>query len=139
MDTVRLFARQRKAASGTAAWPTGTGNAARAVSTKDEDEELARLVLASVLGVPVTVHDTRSGLSTYDLEVTRPDGKHGAAEVVSTRTPELAAQLSAVRRADYTADGGLRHLWIARVPPGAVISRVRPALRGCWPNWNRPV
>jgi hypothetical protein len=39
------------------------------LSTKDADEELARLFLASVLRVPVTVHDRRSGHSTYDLEI----------------------------------------------------------------------
>ena len=108
----------------------GGGNAARAVPAKDGDEELARLVLTSVLGSPVTVHDTRSGHSVCDLKILRPDGTFGAAEVVSTRTPKLAAQLSAVRRAGYTADGGLRHLWIVREPPGVVISRVRPPLPG---------
>jgi len=37
--------------------------------TKDVDEELARLFLASALRAPVTVHDRRSGHSTYDLEI----------------------------------------------------------------------
>ena len=86
------------------------------LSTKDADEELARLFLASVLRAPVTVHDRRSGHSTYDLEVRHADGRRGAAEVVSTRTEAQAAQTNAVRRAGYTKDGRLSHLWIARVP-----------------------
>lgn len=100
------------------------------LSTKDGDEELAQLFLASVLGVPVTVHDGRSGHSTYDLEIRYPDGRRGAAEVVSTRTKKQAAQLGAVRRAGYTVDRRLRHTWIARVPPETVIRQVRPALPG---------
>ena len=69
------------------------------MSTKDADEELARLFLASVLRVPITVHDRRSGTRTYDLELYLPGGRRGAAEVVSTRTKKRAAQLGAVRRA----------------------------------------
>lgn len=102
----------------------GTGN----LSTKDADEELARLFLTSVLRVPVTVHDRRSGHSTYDLEICYPGGRRGAAEVVSTRTQEHAAQLAAVCRAGYAADRRLTHSWIARVPPGTRVSRVRPVL-----------
>lgn len=97
-------------------------------STKDADEELARLFLASVLGVPVTVHDGRSGHSTYDLEICYPGGRRGAAEVVSTRTKAQAAQLGAIHRAGYTEDRRLKHTWVARVPPGTLISRVRPVL-----------
>jgi len=74
------------------------------LSTKDVDEELARLFLASALRAPVTVHDRRSGHSTYDLEIRYPDGRRGAAEVVSTRTQKQTAQLDAVRRAGWTAD-----------------------------------
>jgi len=59
----------------------GPGNARGTLSTKDTDEELARLFLASVLRVPVTVHDRRSGHSTYDLEIRYADGRRGAAEV----------------------------------------------------------
>ena len=102
----------------------GTGN----LSTKDADEGLAQWFLSSVLRVPVTVHDRRSGHSTYDLEICYPGGRRGAVEIVSTRTHEHAAQLDAVRRAGYTVDGRLRHSWIARVPPGTRISRVRPLL-----------
>jgi hypothetical protein len=102
--------------------------AAGRLSTKDADEELAQLFLASVLRVPVTVHDRRTGLSTYDLEICYPDGRRGAAEVVSTRTKKQAAQQGAVRRAGYTADKRLRYTWIARVPLETVISRVLPDL-----------
>jgi hypothetical protein len=102
----------------------GAGN----LSTKDADEELAQLFLASVLGVPVTVHDRRSGHSTYDLEICYPDGRRGAAEVVSTRTQAQTAQMGAARRAGYTVDSRLSHTWIVRVPPDAVISRVRRVL-----------
>ena len=49
----------------------GTGS----LSTKDADENCAK-VLASVLRVPVTVHDRRSGHSTHDLEIRYPDGRH---------------------------------------------------------------
>jgi|KBSMisStandDraft_5_1062788.scaffolds.fasta_scaffold88660_2 hypothetical protein len=98
------------------------------LSTKDVDEELARLFLASALRAPVTVHDRRSGHSTYDLEIRYPDGRRGAAEVVSTRTQKQTAQLDAVRRAGYTADSRLKHSWIARVPPATRISRVHPVL-----------
>lgn len=97
-------------------------------STKDADEDLARLFLASVLRVPVTVHDRRSGHSMHDLEIAYGDGRRGAAEVVSARTAKQAAQLAAVRRAGYTADRRLRHTWIARVPPDTVIKRVLPLL-----------
>ena len=84
----------------------GTGS----LSTKDADEELAQMFLASVLRVPVTVHDRRSGHSTHDLEICYPDARRGAAEVVSTRTRKQAAQLGAVRRAGYTEDRRLRNL-----------------------------
>jgi hypothetical protein len=106
----------------------GPGKAQARLSTKDADEELAQLFLASILGVPVTVHDRCSGHSTYDLEIRYPDGRRGAAEVVSTRTQTQAAQIGAVRRAAYTEDSRLSHTWIARVPPGALISRVRRVL-----------
>lgn len=108
--------------------PAGAREGSRGLSTKDADEELAQLFLASVLGVPVDIHDRRSGHSTYDLEIRYPDGRRGAAEVVSTRTRAQAAQAGAVRRADYTEDTRLRYTWIARVPPDAVISQVRAAL-----------
>ena len=79
--------------------PTGPRDGMGNLSTKDADEEVARRFLASVLRAPVTVHDRRSGHSTYDLEICYPGGRRGAAEVVSTRTQEHAAQLTAVRRA----------------------------------------
>jgi hypothetical protein len=106
------------------------GEGRRSRSTKDADEELARLFPASVLRVPVTVHDRRSGHSTYDLEVRYPDGRRGAAEVVSTRAETQAAQLGALRRAGYTADTRLSHLWIVRVPPETVIRQVLRELPG---------
>src|ERR1700689_3243616 len=96
--------------------------------TKDADEDLARLFLASVLRVPVTVHDQRSGHSMHDLEITYGDGRRGAAEVVSTRTAKQAAQQAAVRRSGYTTDKQVRHTWIARVSPDTVIKRVVPLL-----------
>ncbi len=108
--------------------PAAAREGTASLSTKDADEELAQLFLASVLHVPVTVHDRRSGHSTYDLEIRYPDRRHGAAEVVSTRAKKQAAQLGAVHRAGYTADRRLRHTWIARVPPDTVISRVLPVL-----------
>jgi hypothetical protein len=98
------------------------------LSTKDADEELARLFLAAVLGVPVTMHDRRAGHSTYDLEIRYPDGRRGAAEVISTWTKKQAAQLGAVHRYGYTPDRQLRNTWVVRVPPQTVISRVLPAL-----------
>ena len=91
--------------------PGGAGESAEIRSTKDADEELARLFLGSVLGVPVTVHDRRSGRSTYDLEISYPGGRRGAAEVVSTRAGKQRAQESAISRAGYTTDQRLRHLW----------------------------
>lgn len=108
--------------------PARTREASRSLSTKDADEELARLFLASVLGVPVSVHDRRSGHSTYDLEIRYPGGRRGAAEVVSTRTQAQAAQAGAVRRAGYTEDTRLQYTWVARVPPDALISRARAVL-----------
>lgn len=110
--------------------PAGARKDLGRLSTKDADEELARLFLASVLQTPVTVHDRRSGTSTYDLEISYPGGRRAAAEVVSTRTEKQAAQLGAVRRAGYTVNGQLRRMWIVRVPPRAVISRVLPAVPG---------
>jgi len=110
--------------TGPAGVQEGTGN----LSTKDADEELARLFLTSVLCVPVTVRDRRSGRSTYDLEICYPGGRRDAAEVVSTRTQEHAAQLAAVSRAGYTVDRRLTQSWIARVPSGTRIGRVRPVL-----------
>lgn len=108
--------------------PARTREASRSLSTKDADEELARLFLASVLGVPVSVHDRRSGHSTYDLEIRYPGGRRGAAEVVSTRTQAQAAQAGAARRAGYTEDTRLQYTWVARVPPDALISRARAVL-----------
>ena len=98
------------------------------LTTKDADEELARRFLTTVLGAPVTVHDKRSGRSTYDLQVRYPDGRRGAAEVVSTRTGKQTAQAHAVRAAGYTADSRLSCLWIAHVTPDAEIKRLKPAL-----------
>ena len=109
---------------GTAEIPAGAGSP----STKDADEELARLFLASILRVPVAVHDRRSGHSTHDLEIRYSDGRRGAAEVVSTRTRKQAAQLDAVRRVGYTEDGRLKNHWMVRVPPETVIIRVRSDL-----------
>ncbi len=106
----------------------GPGKARGTLSTKDADEELAQLFLASVLRAPVTVHDRRSGHSTYDLEIRYADGRCGSAEVVSTRTEAQAAQTDAVHRGGYTKDRRLSHTWIARVSPGAMISRVRHVL-----------
>lgn len=100
----------------------------RAPSTKDADEGLAQLFLTSVLHVPVEVHDKRSGHSTYDLEILYPDGRRGAAEVVSARTQKQAAQLGAVHRYGYTPDLRLKQTWVVRVPPEAAISRVLPLL-----------
>lgn len=104
--------------------PGRTGENRGIRSTKDADEELARLFLGSVLGAPVTVHDRRSGYSTYDLKISYPGGRLGAAEVVSTRAGKQKAQESAISRAGYTTDQQLRHLWIACVSPDAVISRL---------------
>ena len=84
----------------------GPGKARGSLSTKDADEELAQLFLASVLRVPVTVHDRRSGHSTYDLEIRYPDGRRGAAEVVSTRTETQAAQPDAVHPPATPRTGG---------------------------------
>jgi hypothetical protein len=108
--------------------PAGAREGRRGLSTKDADEELAQLFLASVLAVPVDVHDGRSGRSTYDLEIRYPGRRRGAAEVVSTRDRAQASQARAVRRVGYTEDARLRYTWIARVPPGAVISQVRAVL-----------
>lgn len=108
--------------------PAGSREGSQGLSTKDADEELARLFLASVLGVPIDIHDRRSGHSTYDLEIRYPGGRRGAAEVVSTRTGAQAAQAGAVRRAGYTEDTRLRYAWIAHVSPDAMISQVRAAL-----------
>jgi hypothetical protein len=108
--------------------PGGGGESHEIRSTKDADEELARLFVGSVLGVPVTVHDRRSGHSTYDLKISYPGGRRGAAEVVSTRAGKQRAQESAISRAGYTTDQRLRHLWIASVSPDAVISRLLPDL-----------
>ena len=109
--------------AGAAGARDGTGS----LSTKDADEELAQLFLASVLRVPVTVHDRRSGhrppTTSRSATPTR-----GAAEVVSTRTRKQAAQLAAVRRAGYTEDRRLRNL--GPLP--------KPRWRICLIIWRRP-
>jgi hypothetical protein len=64
------------------------------LSTKDVDEELARLFLASALRAPVTVHDRRSGHSTYDLEIRYPDGRRGAARPKSYQPARRSRQPS---------------------------------------------
>jgi hypothetical protein len=108
--------------------PPGPGAGSRRPTTKDADEELARRFLATVLNVPVTVHDKRSGHSAYDLQVRYPGGRRGAAEVVSTRIGKQAAQARAVRGAGYTPDGRLSSLWIAHVTLDAEINKLLPAL-----------
>lgn len=104
--------------------PGGDREKQRSRPTKDADEELARMFLESVLGVPVSVHDKRGGHSTYDLKICYPDGRRGAGEVVSTRTAKQRAQTRAIGRAGYTRDERLRLLWIACVSPDARISQV---------------
>jgi hypothetical protein len=52
--------------------------------TEDAAEDLAALLLATALRVPVMVHDKRCGLGTYDLEICHADGRRGAVEVGCT-------------------------------------------------------
>ncbi len=75
-------------------------------STKDADEDLASLVLRTVLGVAVAVHDDRSGHSKYDLQIRYPAGRIGAAEVVSTRDQNRTALVQAVAKRAVTCNAG---------------------------------
>jgi hypothetical protein len=74
--------------------PTGPRDGMGNLSTKDADEELARLFLASVLRAPVTVHDRRCGHSTYDLEICYPGGRRGAARPRSCQPARRSTPLS---------------------------------------------
>jgi hypothetical protein len=98
----------------------------RRLSTKDADEDLARKFLEAVLHEPVTVHDTRSGHSTYDLEIRYADGRRGAAEVVSSREPAQEALLSEVTRIGYTHDARLTRRWTIHVMPDARLRKLHP-------------
>lgn len=97
-------------------------------STKDADEELASRVLQTTLSAPVISHDDRAGHSKYDLEIEYPDGRRGAAEVVSARDPDRTELSRASARLGYTQDEKLNQLWVVRVTPGTRIRHIRSRL-----------
>ncbi len=98
----------------------------RRPSTKDADEELARLVLKSALRVPVKRVDTGPLQGMYDLEVRYPDGRVGASEVVSARDETRTALETAAARRGYTKCNELTRLWTVIVKPDAILKDIHP-------------
>jgi hypothetical protein len=95
-------------------------------STKDADEELACLVLRTVLGAPVERVDKSPLQGHHDLEIYYPDGRIGAGEVVSARDPQWTNLEAALSRRGYMQDAELARLWFVLVRPGRSVKRMQP-------------
>ena len=89
------------------------------VSTKDADEELACLVLGTVLGVPVERVDKEPLQGHHDLEIYYPDGRIDAGEVVSVRDPQWMRLIHSLSCRSYTECANLTRLWFVLVKPAA--------------------
>jgi hypothetical protein len=99
--------------------------AMRRPSTKDADEELARLVLKRALRTRVKRVDKSPLQGMYDLEVCYPDGRLGACEVVSARDETRTALETAASRRGYTRCNELSRLWMVIVKPGTILKNIR--------------
>jgi hypothetical protein len=95
-------------------------------STKDADEDLAQLVLGTVLHARVERVDQPPLQGHHDLAIHYPDGRLGAGEVVSTRDSGWRELLAAVSGQGYTKCAGLTRLWLVAVKPGAKVNKMRP-------------
>ncbi len=94
-------------------------------STKDTDEELACLVLRTVLATRVERVDRSPLQGHHDLEIYYPDGRIGAGEVVSARDPIWTKLEAALSRRGYTEHAELTRLWFVLVRPGRSLKRMQ--------------
>ena len=100
-------------------------------STKNADEELACLVLGTVLNTRVKRVDKSPLQGHHDLEIYYSDGRLGVGEVVSTRDPIWTELIDAVSSRGYAKRSELTRLWFVLVRPGTSLKRVQshvPAL-----------
>jgi len=100
-------------------------------STKNADEELACLVLGTVLNTRVERVDKSPLQGHHDLEIYYSDGRLGVGEVVSTRDPIWTELIDAVSSRGYAKRPELTRLWFVLVRPGTSLKRVQshvPAL-----------
>lgn len=98
-------------------------------STKEADEALACLVLATVLRAPAERVDKEPLQGHHDLEIYYPDGRIDAGEVVSARDPQWMKLVDAIERRSYTKCEDLARLWFVLVKPTASLRELRvPAL-----------
>jgi hypothetical protein len=103
----------------------------RRPSTKDADEELARLVLESALHVPVKHVDKSPLQGMYDLKIRYEGERFGAGEVVSARDEVGTALETAAARLGYTKCNELTHRWTVVVKSGTILRNIHrgiPAL-----------
>lgn len=97
-------------------------------STKDADEELACLILKTALRTSVRRVDKGPLQGMYDLEVRYPDGRLGAAEVVSARDETRTALEKAAVRLGYTMCNELTRHWMVVVKPDAILKNIHPRM-----------
>jgi hypothetical protein len=95
-------------------------------STKDADEDLARLVLGATLRARVKRVDQPPLQGHYDLEIRYPDGRVGAGEVVSTRDQAWTKLFAELSGRGYAKCAALTHLWFVTVKPGASLKKMKP-------------
>jgi hypothetical protein len=92
------------------------------------DEQLARQIVETVLGVPVTRFDDGTLNSQVDALIHYPD-REAALEVVADHDPDYNAQQDALRRTkDQIQASGLRKSWMVLLNHKANINRVKAAL-----------
>ncbi len=94
-------------------------------STKDADEELARLVLRTALDCRVERVDKRPLQGHHDLEIYYSDGRLGVGEVVSTRDPIWTELTDAVSGRSYSKRAELTYLWFVLIRPETSLKRIQ--------------
>jgi hypothetical protein len=99
-----------------------------AKSTERPDEELARQIVSTVLGVPVDRFEDGKANGQVDALIRYRDSD-AALEVVADHDPDYNAQQDALRRIkDQIQVSGLRQSWMALLNRRASINKVKAAL-----------
>ncbi len=97
-------------------------------STKDADEDLACLVLSTVLDTHVKRVDESPLQGHHDLQIYYSDRRIGVGEVVSTRDPAWTKLIRAASGRGYTKCADLARLWFVVVKPGKSLKRMTPQI-----------
>ena len=110
--------RQRRIPIGAAATEPGAIRHTRDDEGVGQREEAARAVVASHLGLPVTVHDDGSEPGMYDLRIELGDDRFAAVEVTAAERKDLAATQGAISKKPVLSCPQLQHGWLIVLAEG---------------------